>query len=169
MGNLNTFFGLAAEYILSKKKVEISMDSQLNFFFLVAVKRPLPNIPGDETSPWPVTTCRAIFDRQTTNSNELSFAKGDVLIIVDVDRSWWLVRHPQTFKKGYVPSNYVEPVEWLENQLWYFGCIQRQQAEYLLAMEGNNNGDFLVRKSESKPNTYALSRKLTRTLTESYT
>ena len=141
------------------------MDSQLNFFFLVAVKRPLPNIPGDETSPWPVTTCRAIFDRQTTNSNELSFAKGDVLIIVDVDRSWWLVRHPQTFKKGYVPSNYVEPVEWLENQLWYFGCIQRQQAEYLLAMEGNNNGDFLVRKSESKPNTYALSRKLTRPLT----
>ncbi len=31
MGNSNTFFGLVAEHILSKKNVQISMDSQVNF------------------------------------------------------------------------------------------------------------------------------------------
>ena len=40
---------------------------------------------------------------------------------------------------------------------WFFGKIGRAETQKLLLAEVNNHGSFLIRESESVPNTYALS------------
>ena len=37
-----------------------------------------------------------------------------------------------------------------EHERWYFGCINRDEAEKLLKLDGIERGDFLIRNSERK-------------------
>lgn len=55
--------------------------------------------------------------------------------------------------EGFVPSNYLRMLE----HSWYMGKISRVDAENLLLKPGNQNGAFLVRKSESSPGEFSIS------------
>ena len=47
---------------------------------------------------------------------------------------------------------------------WYFGKVSRVETQKLLLADVNDHGSFLIRESESVPNTYALSLRDTNTV-----
>lgn len=50
----------------------------------------------------------ALFDYDQRTSEDLSFSKGERLeILNNTDGDWWQARSLDTFREGYIPSNYV--------------------------------------------------------------
>lgn len=50
----------------------------------------------------------ALFDYDQRTNEDLSFKKGERLeILNNTDGDWWQARSLDTFKEGYIPSNYV--------------------------------------------------------------
>lgn len=50
----------------------------------------------------------ALFDYEQRTNEDLSFTKGERLeIINNTDGDWWQARSLDTFREGYIPSNYV--------------------------------------------------------------
>lgn len=53
-----------------------------------------------------------LYQYDARTSEDLSFHKGEKLqIINNSDGDWWLARSMLTGQEGYIPSNYVAPVE----------------------------------------------------------
>ena len=67
---------------------------------------------------------------------------------------WAEVRNKAS-ELGWVPSNYIAPVNSLDKFSWYHGPVSRNAAEYLLS--SGINGSFLVRESESSPGQMSIS------------
>lgn len=102
----------------------------------------------------------ALYDYDARTSEDLSFRKGDRLVIID-DHSlgeWWLAINEHNLQ-GYVPSNFLAKTNSVASQAWFFGRIKRIEAERLLSNADNPHGSFLVRQSETKEVSYALSIK----------
>uniref|UniRef100_A0A8C4R8W2 Tyrosine-protein kinase n=1 Tax=Eptatretus burgeri TaxID=7764 RepID=A0A8C4R8W2_EPTBU len=93
-------------------------------------------------------------------SEDLSFAKGEVLTIVQAmqDPNWYKARNEEG-AQGLIPSNYVQKREAIRTDKlsmmpWFHGKISRDQAENLLVPA--ETGLFLVRESTNYPGDYTL-------------
>ena len=55
--------------------------------------------------------CVGRYDFNGSEDEDLSFKKGDLMYIINMDEgSWWLACSKESGKEGYIPSNYV--AEW---------------------------------------------------------
>lgn len=113
------------------------------------------------TEIWPQgTQCVARYKYLGTTSEDLSFAKGEVLTIVQAmqDPNWYKARNEEG-AQGLIPSNYVQKREAIRTDKlsmmpWFHGKISRDQAENLLVPA--ETGLFLVRESTNYPGDYTL-------------
>lgn len=102
----------------------------------------------------------ALYNYTARDVGDLSFRKGDRLIILnDSDSDWWHARHTATMQEGYIPRNYVAREKTVESEDWFFGKIARKDAEKLLLHLSNPRGTFLIRNSEQTTGAYSLSMK----------
>ncbi|XP_029601128.1 GRB2 related adaptor protein a [Salmo trutta] len=93
----------------------------------------------------------ALYSFRATEGDELSFNKGDVLKIINMedDPNWFTAELNN--KKGYVPKNYIN----LKPHAWFAGRVSRGVAEGRLRQR--DRGAFLVRESESAPGEFSMS------------
>ncbi|XP_028667533.2 tyrosine-protein kinase Srms [Erpetoichthys calabaricus] len=101
----------------------------------------------------------ALYDFQARTEDEMSIKQGETLEVIDTLGDF--VRAKKLYgstESGLVPANYVTLIidEFAKNP-WYFGAINRKDAESLLMSSANAYGAFLVRISESNADEYSLS------------
>ncbi|XP_067358738.1 tyrosine-protein kinase Fgr isoform X1 [Channa argus] len=113
--------------------------------------------PGGITSGG-VTLFIALYDYDARTEDDLTFQKGEKFqIINNTEGDWWEARSLDTGNSGYIPSNYVAPVDSIQAEEWYFGKMGRKDAERQLLGHGNQRGTFLIRESETTKGAYSLS------------
>uniref|UniRef100_W5NK23 Tyrosine-protein kinase n=2 Tax=Lepisosteus oculatus TaxID=7918 RepID=W5NK23_LEPOC len=121
------------------------------------LKRSLPPLP----EPDPRCCYVALYDYSARTQDDLTFRTGDKLEVLDKSHGdWWIARAltgPSVNKEGYIPANYVAPVESLDAEPWFFADIKRADADKMLLSQGNKNRAFLVRNCESHQGDYSLS------------
>uniref|UniRef100_A0A3B3U3Z8 Tyrosine-protein kinase n=1 Tax=Poecilia latipinna TaxID=48699 RepID=A0A3B3U3Z8_9TELE len=109
-------------------------------------------------SPAGVTLFVALYDYEARTEDDLSFRKGERFQILNsTEGDWWEARSLTTGGTGYIPSNYVAPVDSIQAEDWYFGKLGRKDAERQLLSGGNARGTFLIRESETTKGAYSLS------------
>ncbi|XP_033847412.1 GRB2-related adapter protein-like [Periophthalmus magnuspinnatus] len=92
----------------------------------------------------------ALFTYSAAQPDEVSFNKGEVVKVTDMEDESWFTAEVQG-KRGYVPENYIS----LLPHPWFAGSITRMEAEQRLRWQ--DTGVFLVRESESAPGEFSLS------------
>ncbi|KAM4041989.1 tyrosine-protein kinase Fyn isoform 2-T2 [Anomaloglossus baeobatrachus] len=105
-----------------------------------------------------VTLFVALYDYEARTEDDLSFQKGEKFQILNSSEGdWWEARSLTTGGTGYIPSNYVAPVDSIQAEEWYFGKLGRKDAERQLLSFGNPRGTYLIRESETTKGAYSLS------------
>uniref|UniRef100_A0A8C4KQ91 Tyrosine-protein kinase n=3 Tax=Casuariiformes TaxID=8784 RepID=A0A8C4KQ91_DRONO len=105
-----------------------------------------------------VTLFVALYDYEARTEDDLTFQKGEKFhIINNTEGDWWEARSLSSGTAGYIPSNYVAPVDSIQAEEWYFGKMGRKDAERQLLAHGNGRGTFLIRESETTKGAYSLS------------
>ncbi|XP_043932487.1 tyrosine-protein kinase FRK-like [Protopterus annectens] len=108
----------------------------------------------------------ALYDYDARTEYDLSFREGDRLLVLEKlnDDGWWFARtlpennlHPGQKTEGYIPANYVAPIQTAEAEHWYFKGMKRADAEKVLLSPINAPGSYLIRESESQKGDYSLS------------
>ncbi|XP_061580620.1 cytoplasmic protein NCK2-like isoform X2 [Cololabis saira] len=127
---------------------------------------------------------QTLYPFSSVTDEELNFDKGEVMEVVEKpenDPEWWRCRD-QRGAVGLVPKNYVAVLDErpgpppagssppqsrslaparsgrFAGRDWYYGNITRHQAECVLNERGEE-GDFLIRDSESSPSDFSVSLK----------
>ncbi|MBN3307998.1 SH2/SH3 adapter protein Nck1 isoform X1 [Amia ocellicauda] len=128
---------------------------------------------------------QALYPFGSSNDEELNFEKGEIMDVIEKpenDPEWWKCRKSDG-QVGLVPKNYVNVLQNSHNspgnagpptpdcdyigpaaigkfagRQWYYGKVTRHQAEVALNQRGEE-GDFLIRDSESSPNDFSISLK----------
>ncbi|XP_059355123.1 tyrosine-protein kinase fynb isoform X4 [Carassius carassius] len=105
-----------------------------------------------------VTLFVALYDYEARSEDDLSFRKGEKFQIINsTEGDWWDARSLTTGGTGYIPSNYVAPVDSIQAEDWYFGKLGRKDAERQLLSTGNPRGTYLIRESETTKGAFSLS------------
>ncbi|KAK0132831.1 Proto-oncogene tyrosine-protein kinase Yrk [Merluccius polli] len=105
-----------------------------------------------------VTLFIALYDYDARTEDDLTFKKGEKFhIINNTEGDWWEARSLDTGHSGYIPSNYVAPIDSIQAEEWYFGKMGRKDAERQLLGQGNQRGTFLIRESETTKGAFSLS------------
>lgn len=103
----------------------------------------------------------ALWSFEARHADELSFQEGDLFSVVSRSGDWWTARRIDTngrvLDTGIVPKNYLSRAETLQTQPWYFGKMNRFEAQGHLLAPGNDEGAFLIRHSEKEDVGYVLS------------
>ncbi|XP_070684412.1 GRB2-related adapter protein-like isoform X1 [Pempheris klunzingeri] len=93
----------------------------------------------------------ALFSFKASEPDEISFQKGDMIKVTEMeDDSCWCTAEIQG-KRGYVPENYISLLPYP----WFAGRVSRLEAEKRLRWQ--DAGVFLVRESESAPGEFSVS------------
>ncbi|XP_049575321.1 GRB2-related adapter protein-like isoform X2 [Syngnathus scovelli] len=93
----------------------------------------------------------ALFSFVASEADELSFQKGDIVKVTEMEEdSCWFAGEIGG-KRGYVPENYIS----LLPHPWFAGRVSRLEAERRL--HWRDSGMFVVRESESAPGEFSLS------------
>lgn len=127
---------------------------------------------------------QTLYPFSSVTEEELNFEKGEIMEVIEKpenDPEWWRCKNSRGFV-GLVPKNYVMVLEERPGQPsttsgspqnrqvaparsgrfagrdWYYGNITRHQAECILNERGEE-GDFLIRDSESSPSDFSVSLK----------
>ncbi|XP_027720342.1 tyrosine-protein kinase Fgr isoform X2 [Vombatus ursinus] len=105
-----------------------------------------------------VTLFIALYGYDARTEDDLTFTKGEKFhILNNTEGDWWEARSLSSGRTGYIPSNYVAPVNSIQAEEWYFGKIGRKDAERQLLSPNNPRGTFLIRESETTQGAYSLS------------
>ncbi|XP_076967897.1 tyrosine-protein kinase HCK isoform X3 [Tamandua tetradactyla] len=115
------------------------------------------NLPEPSEAGSEDTVVVALYDYEAIHHEDLSFQKGDQMVILEESGEWWRARSLATKEVGYIPSNYVARVDSLETEEWFFKGISRKDAERQLLAPGNVLGSFMIRDSETIKGSYSLS------------
>lgn len=122
---------------------------------------PGPRLPTQVPESSSIYTALWAFDSR--HQDELSFAEGDLFSVVSRSGDWWTARRIDkngcVLDSGIVPSNYLVRAESLEKQPWYFGTLNRFEAQSHLQGAANQQGAFLIRYSGNNNVGYVLSVK----------
>lgn len=93
----------------------------------------------------------ALYSYKANDKNELSFKKGDKLIVIGDHLPGWSMacklRSPQLC--GYIPLNYTVPD--LTDKVWYCGDASKKEIERLLLNGPIERGTFLIRRNIHQP------------------
>ncbi|XP_026481712.1 tyrosine-protein kinase Src64B-like [Ctenocephalides felis] len=102
-----------------------------------------------------------LYTFSATEEREMSFSKGDrMMVLEDSGEDWLKVQDVNDKKKqGFVPRKFLVEEESLEREDWFFGAISVKEAENVLRLDKNIPGIFLVRYSENSPSGVSLSIK----------
>ncbi|KAM6942478.1 GRB2-related adapter protein-like [Lycodopsis pacificus] len=93
----------------------------------------------------------ALFSFAASEADKISFQKGDIIKVTEMeDDSCWVTAEIQG-KRGYVPENYISLLPYP----WFAGRVSRLEAEKRLQWQ--DPGVFLVRESESAPGDFSVS------------
>ncbi|XP_040920605.1 tyrosine-protein kinase SRK2 [Toxotes jaculatrix] len=121
------------------------------------VSRSLPPLPVEKAGDYYI----ALYDYSARTEQDLGFNAGDTLEALDKSTGdWWYAKAltgRSASKQGYIPANYVAPVESIDAEPWYFLDTKRLDAEKMLLAEGNQDGAFLIRNCESQKGELSLS------------
>uniref|UniRef100_A0A4W5N1R4 Tyrosine-protein kinase n=1 Tax=Hucho hucho TaxID=62062 RepID=A0A4W5N1R4_9TELE len=110
------------------------------------------------SSPLPDSLVVALYSYEPNHSDDLGFEKGDKLKILNKDDpEWFMAESLITGQKGFIPYNFVAPLNSMEMETWFFKNLSRNDAMRLLLAPGNTQGSFMVRESETTKGSFSLS------------
>ncbi|KAM3872255.1 protein-tyrosine kinase 6b [Diretmus argenteus] len=105
----------------------------------------------------------ALWSYESRHQEELSFLEGDLFSVISRTGDWWTARkidrNGRVLATGVVPNNYLARGESVDAQPWYFGKMNRFEAQSHLLAPDNSEGAFLIRLSEKDAVGYVLSVK----------
>lgn len=103
----------------------------------------------------------ALWPFEARHQDELSFQEGDLFRVVSRSGDWWTARkidkNGRVLDTGIVPNNYLARAESLDMQPWFYGTMNRFEAQGHLMGPGNDEGAFLIRHSEKENVGFVLS------------
>lgn len=164
MGSSNSTHMSSHEYPLQNNSQLLNNVSQMgeshpNFFSQRFIQQQASTLassvptkgPGDQK----IVIC--LDDFSAKSEKELSFRKGDYLIVLDeTGPDWYMAEHTTTNRTGFVPKDFVT-TEFIEIEDWFFPKTMRRDAEKLLMSHDFCSGTFLIRNSEQTNTGYSLS------------
>ncbi|TKR92900.1 hypothetical protein L596_007466 [Steinernema carpocapsae] len=101
-------------------------------------------------------TLIALYNYESRADGDLSFKKGETMVLLDQSNAdWWYVRHSKG-GTGYVPRNFVAKQQTIESEEWYAGRLPRSRAERIVLSANLPKGTYLIREREADTREFAL-------------